>query len=92
VPQWHHLDGGCYINTFGSVVTKDPDDGLVNVGVYRGMISDRNTIPVLIVPSQHRRLHWATYQAAKRRMPVACVYGWRPVMVRPNDSRSTPRR
>ncbi|MGH3627379.1 MAG: UbiD family decarboxylase, partial [Sciscionella sp.] len=80
VPQWHHLDGGRYINTFGAVVTKDPDGGSVNVGVYRGMICDRNKIAVLIVPSQHWGLHWAKYLERKQPMPVACVYGWHPVM------------
>jgi UbiD family decarboxylase len=39
IPHWHHLDGGRYINTFGAVITKDPETGSVNAGVYRGMIS-----------------------------------------------------
>lgn len=80
VPRWHYLDGGRYINTFAAVVTKDPDTGAVNVGVYRGMIGGRDRIPVLLVASQHWGRHWAKYQARGERMPVACVYGWNPVM------------
>jgi len=80
VPRWHHLDGGRYINTYAAVVTKDPDTQAVNVGVYRGMITRRDGIAVLLVPSQHWGRHWAKYQARKQRMPVACVYGWNPVM------------
>ena len=80
VPRWHHLDGGRYINTFAAVVTKDPDTGVVNVGVYRGMIGGKDSIPVLLVASQHWGRHWAKYQARGQRMPVACVYGWNPVM------------
>lgn len=80
VPQWHHLDGGRYINTFAAIVTKDPEDGSVNLGVYRGMVSGRNNIPMLLVPSQHWGLHWAKHLDRGRPMEVACVYGWHPVM------------
>lgn len=80
VPHWHYLDGGRYINTFGAVVTKDPDTGELNVGVYRGMIADRDKIAVLLVPGQHWGQHWAKYKARNQPMPVASVYGWDPVM------------
>ncbi|WP_431911817.1 UbiD family decarboxylase [Micromonospora carbonacea] len=80
VPHWHHLDGGRYINTFGAVVTKDPVSGIANAGVYRGMISGRDKIPMLMVPSQHWGRHWAEYLRRGEPMPVASVYGWHPVM------------
>ncbi|TAJ91374.1 UbiD family decarboxylase, partial [bacterium] len=32
VPRWHELDGGRYIGTDDLVVTRDPDDGWINVG------------------------------------------------------------
>ncbi len=80
IPKYHHLDGGRYINTAGSVVTRDPESGNLNVGTYRGMISKRNTIPALIVPSQHGGIHYAKYRARGEAMPVAVVYGWDPVL------------
>lgn len=80
VPRWHHLDGGRYINTYAAVVTKDPDTQAVNVGVYRGMIGRKDAIPVLLVPSQHWGRHFAKHKARQQIMPVACVYGWNPVM------------
>ncbi|OLT09608.1 hypothetical protein BJF78_30265 [Pseudonocardia sp. CNS-139] len=80
VPRWHHLDGGRYINTFAAVVTKDPQSGWVNAGVYRGMIVGRNKIAMLMVPSQHWGRHWAAHVASGEPMPVASVYGWHPVM------------
>lgn len=80
VPRWHYLDGGRYINTFASVVTRDPDDGWVNVGVYRGMIAGPDKIAVLLAPTQHWGRHLAKYAARRQVMPVACVYGWNPVM------------
>lgn len=80
VPHWHYLDGGRYINTFGAVVTRDPDDGVMNVGVYRGMIVGTNKIAMLMVPSQHWGRHWAKWKERGEDMPVACVYGWHPIM------------
>ncbi|MQA03125.1 MAG: UbiD family decarboxylase [Streptosporangiales bacterium] len=80
VPWWHHLDGGRYINTFAAIVTKDPEDGTVNLGVYRGMISGKDKIPMLLVPSQHWGLHWRKHLDLGKPMQVACVYGWHPVM------------
>ena len=48
VPRWHRLDGGRYINTMQGTVTRDPVSGRINVGIYRGMIGKKDTIPVLL--------------------------------------------
>ncbi|MDR0359839.1 MAG: UbiD family decarboxylase [bacterium] len=80
VPRWHHLDGGRYVNTFATVVTRDPDTRALNLGVYRGMVVGRDRIPMLIVPSQHGGQHFARNRELGRPMEVACVYGWDPVM------------
>jgi len=48
VPQWNRIDGGRYILTYGGVVTKDPNSGIMNVGVYRGMVAGKNLIPILM--------------------------------------------
>lgn len=80
VPKWHPLDGGRYINTWCGVVTKDPETGWVNVGLYRGMIVDRDKIGVLLVPSQHWGIHFSKYARMGKPMPVAVVYGWDPTM------------
>ncbi|HXT56211.1 MAG TPA: UbiD family decarboxylase, partial [Candidatus Eisenbacteria bacterium] len=37
VPKWNPLDGGRYIMTSATVVTRDPDTGILNGGTYRGM-------------------------------------------------------
>src|SRR3989454_6686281 len=34
VPYWNRLDGGRYFITYAGVVTKDPDTGVMNVGIY----------------------------------------------------------
>ena len=43
-PTWHELDGGQYPVTTGGVITRDPNTGNLNMGSYRCMIKDRNTL------------------------------------------------
>ncbi len=79
VPRWHPLDGGRYINTFAGIVTRDPETGVINVGLYRGMIGQKNTIPSLLIMSQHWGHHLSKYGAMEKEMPVAVVCGTEPV-------------
>lgn len=81
VPKWNHLDGGRYINTYCAVVTRDPDKGQLNAGIYRGMISGKNKIGVYLVPVKDWGLHYSKYQAMGKPMPVAVVYGWDPALL-----------
>lgn len=76
VPKWHPLDGGRYIDTFCGVVTRDPESGELNVGLYRGMIKDKNKIAKLLIPHQHWGQAYRKYQERGEAMPVAIVYGW----------------
>ena len=72
VPKWNPLDGGRYIMTFGSVVTRDPDNGTLNGGTYRGMIGTKNTIGVLLAMTQGWGKHFSKYKAAAR----TCRWRW----------------
>jgi len=81
VPQWHPLDRDRYINTWCGVITRDPDTGRQNVGVYRGGIGGRDRIKVWLVPAQNWGVHYQKYQAMGQPMPVAFVYGWDPTLV-----------
>jgi len=80
VPKYHPLDGGRYINTFCGVVTRDPEDGNINVGLYRGMVLGRDRIGKLLNPHQHWGQHYLKYQQRGKPMPIAIVYGWDPVL------------
>lgn len=80
VPKWHHLDGGRFIDTFGGVITRDPDTGWVNVGIYRGMIVGKNKIAKLIVSAQHWGQVFTKYREKGQPMPVAIAYGWDDLM------------
>jgi 4-hydroxy-3-polyprenylbenzoate decarboxylase len=81
VPKWHFLEGGRYINTYACIVTRDPETQVQNVGIYRGMVGKKNTIPSLLIKGgQHWGQHFAKYAERKQKMPVACVIGWDPIM------------
>src|ERR1700722_13686473 len=81
VPYWNRLDGGRYILTYGGVVTKDPTNGVMNVGVYRGMLSARDRIPILMWRAQHIGHHVTAWQqGAKAEMPIAVAIGWEPAL------------
>jgi len=47
-PWWHELDAGQYIGTTAGVITVDPDTGYLNLGMYRAMIKDKNTLSLNI--------------------------------------------
>ncbi len=80
VPVWHPYDGGRYINTMCSVVTRDPDTGFINVGTYRGMIVDARRISVLLLLGAGWGGHFVKYAERGEEMPVAVVYGWDPLL------------
>ena len=79
VPRWHELDGGRYIGTDDLVVTRDPDDGWVNVGTYRVMIHSKDRIALHMSPGKHGRVHRDKYFAAGKTCPVAISFGHHPI-------------
>src|SRR6476646_1984218 len=80
-PYWNRLDGGRYLITYAGVVTKDPDTGVMNVGIYRGMVTGRDTIPILMWRAQHIGHHVSAWRArGAREMPIAVAIGWEPSM------------
>ena len=81
VPKWHPLDNGRYINTFFGAVTKDPDTGQNNVGIYRGTILSKNKIGVLLIPMKDWGITYLKYKEMGKPMPVAFVYGWDPTLL-----------
>jgi UbiD family decarboxylase len=77
VPQWNRVDGGRYILTYGGVVTKDPNSGVMNVGIYRGMVGGKNLIPILMWRAQHIGHHVTAWQQkGHKEMPIAVAIGW----------------
>ena len=51
----------------------------MNVGVYRGMVADRDQIPILMWRAQHIGHHVTAWQnGGAAEMPIAVAIGWEP--------------
>lgn len=80
VPKWNPGDGGRYINTMVSIVTRDATTGKLNLGTYRGMIAEKNKISVLLSRPTDWGGHFTQMEARKQEMPVAAILGWDPTL------------
>ncbi|MFP3209672.1 MAG: UbiD family decarboxylase [Nitrososphaeria archaeon] len=78
-PKWHEMDGGRYIGTGDMVLTKDPDGGWVNLGVYRVMVHDEHTLSFYVRPGSDgdiiRRKYWERGESC----PVVMTFGQDPL-------------
>jgi UbiD family decarboxylase len=79
-PFWHEKDGGRYLGTAGAVVTKDPETDHLNLGTYRVMLHDRDTVGIHIVPGKHGRTHLEKYHKQNKPCPVAISLGHDPLL------------
>ena len=78
-PHWNRADGGRYIITYAGCVSKHPDTGVMNIGVYRGMVTGKDKISVLMYRAQNIGHHVTAWQQkGAKEMPVAFVIGWEP--------------
>ena len=74
-PIWHQEDGGRYIGTGCYSITRDPDDGWLNVGTYRAMLHDGQSVGVLMVPGKHGHIHREKCFARNEPLPIVMVLG-----------------
>jgi 4-hydroxy-3-polyprenylbenzoate decarboxylase len=79
-PKWHERDGGYYIGSGCCVIMRDPDDGWVNMGVYRVVVHDQGTLGIFINHLQHGRLIVEKYWARGKSCPVAISFGQDPAL------------
>ncbi len=79
-PKWNELDGGRYIGTGSICVTRDPDEGWINLGTYRAQIHDKSTITLSMVPGRHGKIMREKYWARGLNCPVAISCGQEPVL------------
>jgi UbiD family decarboxylase len=79
IPWWHNLDGGHYI-TFPCYISKDPETGIGNAGMYRTMVHDDKTVGILAGPYRHIRHHFEKAHAQGKPLPVAIAIGLDPAL------------
>jgi len=79
-PIVHEGDGGRYLCTWHFIVTKDPDNGDVNWGMYRQMVYDGKTMTGPLLPfSDGGKVFHGKYKPAGKPMPFATVIGPDPI-------------
>jgi len=78
-PMIHDGDGGRYICTWHITITKDPDTGWVNWGMYRRMIHNKNTLGGMILPTQHIGSIFKKYEDMDKPMEFAEAIGTEPI-------------
>ena len=71
-------DGGRFI-TLPLVITKDPETGIRNVGMYRMQILSKNETAMHWQKYKTGRNHFEKYKSHKLKMPVAVAIGGDPV-------------
>ena len=79
-PKWHERDGGHYIGSGCCVMTRDPDSGWVNMGVYRVVVHDERTLGIFINHIQHGRQILEKYWSQRKSCPVAISFGQDPAL------------
>jgi len=75
IPQWNENDCGRYLGTWHINVTKDPETGLRNVGVYRMQLLGPNQATVSTYPGSHLSRHVAKAELDGRALPMAVAIG-----------------
>ncbi|HAU84029.1 MAG TPA: UbiD family decarboxylase [Lachnospiraceae bacterium] len=80
IPYLHDGDGGRYIGTWHTVITKTVDGKFVNWGMYRVMLHDEKTLTGLVVPTQHIGMQFAQWKEKNQDMPFAIVIGTEPAI------------
>src|SRR3990170_2107520 len=78
VPKWFELDGARYIGTGSVDITRDPEEGWGNLGTYRVMVHNENTLGFYISPGKHGRIHREKCQALGVPCKVAISFGHHP--------------
>lgn len=79
-PLWHEGDGGRYLGTGGGVITRDPEDGWVNVGTYRVCVHDARTLGVFIEPIHHGAIQMQRWHERGEPCPVVVSFGHHPLL------------
>ncbi len=82
IPTWTRgKDPNPYI-TAPCMITKDPETGIQNVGIYRMEVKDKNRTGVLWdLPSQHGAIHYKMWEKMDTPMPVCVALGVEPTIL-----------
>jgi len=79
-PKMWPLDGGRYLGTWDVFITRDLEDGHINLGTYREMVKSPREHFVYWSPGKDARLQAERYWDRGLTFPVATAYGPDPLL------------
>lgn len=76
-PQLYPQDGGRFLGLAFNWVTRDPETGWTNVGLYRGQVLDEKSMGFNVsAKSKHGKMHMdSALKLGKSKIPAACYCG-----------------
>ena len=81
IPKHWPLDGGRYAGTADAVITRDPDNGYLNVGTYRMMLQSKTQVGLYLSPGKDALLHITRAWQKGDTIHVAAAWGIDPLFM-----------
>ena len=81
IPRHWPLDGGRYAGTADAVITRDPDNGYLNVGTYRMMVQGKTQAGLYLSPGKDALLHIQRAWQKGDAIEVAAAWGVDPLFM-----------
>ena len=81
IPKHWPMDGGRYAGTGDIVITRDPDNGYLNLGTYRMMQQSKNEVGLYLSPGKDARLHITRCWERGEEVQVAAAWGIDPLFL-----------
>ena len=81
IPRHWPLDGGRYAGTADAVITRDPDNGYLNVGTYRMMVQGKQQAGLYLSPGKDALLHITRSWQKGEPIQVAAAWGIDPLFM-----------
>jgi UbiD family decarboxylase len=88
--KWHQYDGGPFPGTLSVSITRDPETGILNAGIYRMGTLGRNLLGWGAPEYTHGRQHYMKYEKRGEPMPMAVVTGYDPIVFIVSCTRTPP--
>ena len=80
-PKHWPRDGGRYAGTADCVITRDPENGYLNVGTYRMMVQGKREAGLYLSPGKDARLHISRAWEKGQPLEVAAAWGVDPLLM-----------
>ena len=88
--KWHQHDTMLFPGTMSISITKDPDTGVQNAGIYRMATLGKNRLGWGAPNHTHGRQHYRKYEERGKPMPMAVVTGCDPITCIVGGTRTPP--